>query len=194
MVTRSNNSHLNGTWLSNSHICLVISVSHLCFSLSLSLALFVFGPFVLCLTSCVVAPGTFLLVVHSDKWPAHAEQQRHEMKCSLCQLGMSHTHPCECKHSPTHPHCFSGSSHHFIHTLHTYNMVLIKATADNKSEKKITLNDEIRIGWLMIHYKRAAIWLACSISLTSFFLGCYVVKARHPTQHEQSYSTSASWP
>lgn len=56
-----------------------------------------------------------------------------EMQCSLHQLGMSRTHPCECKHCNTHSHCclrIIPSHHTHFYTLK--NTVLIKAKHDNK--------------------------------------------------------------
>lgn len=96
MVTHSNNSHLNRTWLSGAHICLVPAISFflsVCLSLSPSLTpLFsVLGPFVLYLTLCsriLLACRTLWRTSRSCR-AAMVPLPQNEMKRSLYQLGTS---------------------------------------------------------------------------------------------------------
>lgn len=77
MVTRTNNSHLNRTCLSNAHICLVPA-------LSLSICI---SP--ICSVSHFICLSGILLPCHTPWWSSYGAGLRHQMKHSLHRLGTS---------------------------------------------------------------------------------------------------------
>lgn len=94
MVTHSNNSHLNRTWLSDAHICLVAAPS---LSLPLSVCRSLCLAHLFCISLCALKRWpledlprlSYALTDGLLMQSSHGADAGHEMKHSLYQLGMS---------------------------------------------------------------------------------------------------------